>query len=317
MDEINIPFEETHVIYHDSCVDGFAAFAAVSLVIGDLAIPHPCQYGKRQEELDITEFHGKNVMIVDFSLPLEKLDNLRRIAKRVTWIDHHISAIAEFVGATLDEDNADAVLYTSHVYPAVEGHFCEMTVVLDTRLCGAYLTYQHLYPNREAPPFLEYVDANDRYTHHMAFSKEFHRGIWDTFPFSLHQFQQLLRHPEDVAPIISKGTPLERMHRNQVVQAIRHGAVSRFIALAGKEYSIGIVNCPPELHTSVGNDLTVALFEIGVCWNVMGTGRVKVGLRSRSVNVGRIAKHYGGGGHARAAGMELPSIAAMCELFQL
>ena len=78
------------VIYHANCADGFGAAFAAWLKLGDGAEYLPMQYGQKLvEKADIWQ---REVYVLDFSLPRDEMDWLFEGAKRVVWLDHHLSS---------------------------------------------------------------------------------------------------------------------------------------------------------------------------------------------------------------------------------
>ena len=94
------------VIYHANCADGFGAAFAAWLKLGDEAEYVPMQYGKidfdfeggffnlgkHEADNPCTFVAGRDVYILDFSLPREHMDYVFAHAKRVVWLDHHASS---------------------------------------------------------------------------------------------------------------------------------------------------------------------------------------------------------------------------------
>lgn len=78
------------VIYHAHCADGFGAAFAAWLKFGEEAEYVPMQYGTIPEE---SMYTNKHLYILDFSFPLELLQDMAAKAKAITLCDHHKTAM--------------------------------------------------------------------------------------------------------------------------------------------------------------------------------------------------------------------------------
>lgn len=88
---------DTYIIYHKADLDGI--FGGAALLLASLRQnlnPEllPMQYG---DDIHLESLKGKKVMMVDFSLPREKMEWLNENTD-FYWYDHHISAMKEMEG---------------------------------------------------------------------------------------------------------------------------------------------------------------------------------------------------------------------------
>ena len=83
---------------------------------------------------------------------------------------------------------------------------------------------------------------------------------------------------------------------------------SELVKFAGyKTLAVNSANWPSQ----VGNELVKKLPPIGIIWS-RRDNKIIVSLRSdRSVDVGKLAKRFGGGGHRGASGFSLPGNAKL------
>lgn len=77
------------IIYHRSCPDGFGAAYSAWLRFGDEAEYLPMQYG---EEFNPDLCKDREVYILDFSFPKDKMLEILNKCDKMVWLDHHISA---------------------------------------------------------------------------------------------------------------------------------------------------------------------------------------------------------------------------------
>ena len=85
------------IIYHSRDLDGLSSGAVLLSVYGEVN-PNMKVIGYHYKELFDTRFtKSKNVVIVDVSLDMQKMFSMSRMAKNMTWIDHHKSQYDELL----------------------------------------------------------------------------------------------------------------------------------------------------------------------------------------------------------------------------
>ena len=89
--------ERAYCIYHSRDLDGWMSAAIVKLINPDIELIG-WDYGQSIPEIE----EGRAVIMVDISFPMEEMLDIAKKSKwRLTWIDHHSSAIKaykEFIG---------------------------------------------------------------------------------------------------------------------------------------------------------------------------------------------------------------------------
>ena len=83
------------VIYHANCLDGFGAAFAAWTRYRDKADYVPLAYGDSTEvwlSRNRASLVGREVFVLDFSLPEEHMNFIRANAKKFVWLDHHKTA---------------------------------------------------------------------------------------------------------------------------------------------------------------------------------------------------------------------------------
>ena len=163
------------VIYHASCADGFGAAFAAWLKLGDDAEYVPMQY--LDSKLNAVEAWealsaaipskantGREVYILDFSLPKPVMDKLFAVSERVVWLDHHKTAFEMWC-----EDG--------------ERSLCEQSngrdeVILDNNKSGAMLAWEYFHPGEEIPQFIRHIDDYDRWQFKIESTKAFNKALW-------------------------------------------------------------------------------------------------------------------------------------------
>ena len=300
------------VIYHDNCADGFGAAFAAWLALGDEAEYLPLMYGKlgdyeRTREL----FSGRDVYILDFSLPREFMDMAFESAKRVVWLDHHKTAF-EMWGVGMP-------WFKNMDYGDGEQHHIE----LDNNKSGAMLAWEYFHPDTEIPMLIKHIDDYDRWQFKLAGTKEFNKALWSYAPWSFEQWRDMflctsipdILYRDDM---FGQGAAILRAH-DQNVQTVVKGSARACTIWFPTPYggwrpgdtcmAHGLAaNCPPHLTSDVGHELAVQSGTFGLCWTLNQTKPVaNCSLRSNGdYDVSAIAKAFGGGGHKNAAGFEVP-----------
>ena len=307
------------VIYHASCADGFGAAFAAWLKLGDDAEYVPMQY--LDSKLNAAEAWealsaaipskantGREVYILDFSLPKPVMDKLFAVSERVVWLDHHKTAFEMWC-----EDG--------------ERSLCEQSngrdeVILDNNKSGAILTWEYFHPGTEVPMFIRHIDDYDRWQFKIDGTKAFNKAIWSHAPWS---FKQWVEWFYDWADFYTEGEAILRAHDANVQAVVKNAARKCSIVPAvidsvasykapwvwwhDEEHgdtcgANGLAaNCPPHLQSDVGHELANQSGTFGLLWFIDKDNNCRCSLRSNGdYDVSAIAKAFGGGGHRNAAG---------------
>lgn len=271
----------TLCIYHNDA-DGRASAAIVRRALGKDINLYEMKYG---DSLPMEELlHAKHLIIVDFSLPREDIQRLADYHK-ITWIDHHKSAI---------EDLGEI----AKNWPGIRN--------VDEAAC--VLTWQYFFPQQPTPKAVILIGDRDIWRWEEKETGAFNEGLHqaNTNPYNDELWSSLL----DDDPII-------------VEELIEHGAILRDARLR----SIHSATTNHGFPVTFEGHLTLAInmrgsgdlgehirnrgFKIGYCYiDNFERGEINtyVTLYSDSVDVSEIAKRFGGGGHAGAAGFHFKRV---------
>ena len=294
------------VLYHANCADGFGAAFAAWLKFGDDAEYVACSYGDKN--FVIPQLKGRDVYVLDFSFSRETMNVFLEDSEHFVWLDHHRSAFEMWC----DEERT----YTKH-----EDKY--HTIVLDNNKSGAYLAWEHFHPGTEVPMFIKHIDDYDRWQFKIEGTKAFQKALWSITPWSFKQWQHEWDSTwgygsgdglESLPCFIRDGNAILRAHDQNVQSVVKGSARECLIAYDNPDYYDGpgliglAANCPPHLTSDVGHELANQSGTFGLCWTLSQTDLVaKCSLRSNApYDVSAIAKSFGGGGHAQAAGFEVP-----------
>ncbi len=277
------------IIYHGSCADGFTAawIAKKALNASNIleAELHPGVYGQ-----PLPDVAGRDVYVLDFSYPLAQMEDLIAKCNSLTWLDHHATAIAESGHLMPDyKSNAD-----TDKHPHVGKVFGE----LRTDRSGAWLTWEWFHTDA-VPMLVQLVDDRDRWVFADSRSKPFAAGLfgkgytdenWDAAA-------------DNIEGIIREGEVIEAKEDKDIAEHL--DLMTVWVRIAGIE--VPTANLTYMSASKAGHELLQrhpnALF--AATWFLRNDGRRVYSLRSRTgsgVDVGAVAKRFGGGGHKHASG---------------
>ena len=268
-----MPHQQTVILYHGGCPDGFGAAYAAWKEYGDSAEYIPLKHGRPAPE----NLAGKHLIFVDFSYPKETMERFVREAASVTVLDHHLGA--------------KAVVESMPEY------------VFDNDRSGATIAWSYFHPDRPVPTFLKYVEDGDLYLFKLpdsravlayAYAQPFHFEIWD----------ELVRKMDDEterAAIIERGK-IYAEHFAILVEQIANKA--SLVSFEGFECYYAPMG--GMFASDVGNLLVRMKPPLSITAS-FHADILNVSLRSDdSTDVSAIARKYGGNGHPRAAGFSIP-----------
>ena len=231
---------------------------------------------------------GEDVFIVDYCFTRDTVYQLKAFLDKgchVIWIDHHKSS-------------ADLLLVIDE-YPFLKSS--KLRIVVDTKLCGAALTYMYFeyeYGN-PLPRFLKYVDDWDRWTKKYTSSYIFKLGMdaRDHSPTS-KIWRDLMFDPDVTEKILQEGDVIE-----QYVKSYYHEYSSQFAFKCVfhdlKCYALNLRSN----SKAFGDLFNQCDAVITVVYNGE-TYQYSIYSANPDVDCAKIAEIYGGGGHKGAAGFE-------------
>jgi len=264
------------VLYHAECTDGFAAAWAAHRKLGSRA-----EYIAVEHQVPPPEgLVGKTVYMLDFTYAADVVAELVRKNVQVTAIDHHVTV--------------EAVTKSTHDFR------------YDVAKSGAHLSWEYFHPDEPVPYLVRIVEDMDLYR--FAIEDTLTIFDWlDLFDFDFKQYTKIARQldsPSGLRRALRQGA-LVRRYREKAVERLIHNAAYE---VQFAEYRVKALTTEI-YHHEVANALAVGR-PFGVAWRVRRQG-VYVSLRSAAggVDVGELAKRYGGGGHSFSAGFLVPTIA--------
>ena len=266
------------MIYHADCTDGFGAAYSAWKQLGNRAEYHACKHGTKPPDVK-----GKNVVILDFSFSNATTKKMISEAAGLLVIDHHKSAMVE-------------------LHDITNTHF-------DMTKSGAMLAWEFFHPGKEPPKFIQYIQDRDLWKWELPYSREF-AAAFDMVPFEFEEFEKF--EDDSVFDDAVKRGSYILAYSKTVVKKVCEKASSK--KMGGKD--VLVVNAShwmSEIGARLAPDCDFAMI-----WFWDHDAQVtKVSLRAfhDTVDVSEIAKKFGGGGHKKASGFQLPKNKHVEDLF--
>ena len=279
-------------IYHGNCADGFAAAWVVSKALSAENVEfHPGVY--QEPPPDVT---GRDVIMVDFSYKRPVLDEMALAAHSILILDHHKTSAADLAdlpptpkwsiwqGCGIGDDP-----------PLSLG--LRVRAVFDMDRSGAGMAWDYFFPDLARPALLNHIEDRDLWRFALDGTREIQANIF-SHPYDFEVWNRLMA--ADPQSLRAEGQAIERKHFKDIAELV--GVTKRSMVIGGVE--VPVANLPYTLTSDAGHQMATAHpSKIGVCYWDTPAGRV-FSLRSTEdgPDVSDIAKQYGGGGHAHAAG---------------
>lgn len=279
-------------IYHSKDLDGYCSGAIVKRKYPDAKLIG-FDYGQELPMYDIPE--GEPIIMIDVSLPMAQMAELAKHSKwKLTWIDHHASAIKDFNEATFGSE-----------------HFCK--AVLQDGIAACEGGWKYLFPNEFMP---EAVSLLGRYDTWRNGDKEkwdneimpFQYGMRmicssaETFPQELFQAHSII--DERVLEIIHDGKNILSYQKVQNERACKFAFEFEFEGLRAICLNNGGANSQvfESVYDESKHDIMMPFVFTGTHWTF------SMYTTKNEIDCSIIAKSKGGGGHKKAAGFQIKDI---------
>lgn len=274
------------VIYHGNCADGFSAAWCFWRKYKDGADYVAGVY--QQPPPDVT---GRDVYLVDFSYKAPVVERMLLHANSVTLIDHHKTAIDDLAPlkaqwaadpGALDGDNF--------------GWFC------DLERSGATLAWDYLFPDEARPLLLGHIEDRDLWRFKLPGTREIQANVF-SHEYTFEMWDKLMSaNQAELLQMTAAGAAIERKHHKDVAELVK--VCQRRMVIGS--YDVPVASLPYTLVSDAAHKMAHGEAFAACYWDT-ADGRA-FGLRATEdgLDVSEIAKQYGGGGHAKAAGFKVP-----------
>lgn len=280
-----------HLIYHGNCIDGYVSRWVWEQYCDEQFkdVQLNC-IAAQSDSFDVSMLGDINpddqAIIVDLPIYPEQLVDLAERVTSVMYVDHHATSVSLYGPDVQLQDNLSKVSF-----------------IINTRYCGALLSYQLLHPTGNIPRLLLLVDDYDRWVKQYPETDALNAYLW-----------LLINQPTSML------TPL--MNDEYLDSVVKFATV---IAAGRKEDARNIVNKSRiediEINRIRGkaiysptnqNDIAEALYNkypgFVVVYYRCKNGHYKCSFRRHAdcdVNILEMAEQFGGGGHDSAAGCHI------------
>lgn len=294
MDEI------IHIIYHadwDGIVAAWVARNALKKPGVSLEF-HSINYGHKPP--GIPGHH--DVYILDFAFPPEVFAEFcRERTGRTVQLDHHKTAFEKY--AARREESGQKLEPGRRVSFTTS---CLDEVIFEGGEAGCMMTWVYMLggydgkPIPEPPPLAQYAADHDLWHFGMPHSRTV-RAAMRSYPQTLESCDELnTKMCEDLEGLVEEGTAIERFMKRQIESACRH---AELMEMDGHRCWAAQVPFDGLISEVAGELAKKEGGEFGVCWFKLQGTQWNYSLRSRGdFDVSEVAKKFGGGGHAKAAG---------------
>ena len=265
------------VIYHANCADGFGAAFSAWKKFKDTATYHPAHYGQPVPDIPQGTTH---IYILDFSYPRDTLLKLAEDDRTVIVLDHHKTAQADLEYIDIPEG-------------------VKLSVQFDMARSGAMMAWDFFH-GYQPPVMIRHIQDRDLWKFELPDTKAYSAAL-ASYPMDFGIWSKIAA--QDVAEyetFVESGHAILRMQDQQIAQTI-NSDLKKVVLLGSEGLGANVCNNISE----VGNQIAKKSGTFSMTYWIKDQ-EVIVSLRSIApYDVSVIAKHYGGGGHAQAAGFKM------------
>ena len=262
------------VIYHADCYDGFTAAWVARRAMPDCELFE----GRYGEEPPYKLAHEREVYVLDFSYPREQMVKLDDCARFLRVLDHHKTA----------EANCRRL------------NFCHF----DMERSGCHMAWDHFFLHSRVPEWLLRIEDRDLWRFSHPETRNVHAYV-TSLPMTMDNWDEI--HETALEDLEIWGSSIRRYIDIAIGKMLPQ---SRIITDEASEQVV-VLNIPYLNASDTADAMLKKCPEAAysLTYFQRSDGRWQYSLRSRSnFDVSEIAEHFGGGGHAQAAGFETDNL---------
>lgn len=269
-------------VYHGGCQDGFASAWVVRKALkGDVDFVK----GVHGNPIDV-DVVDKNVYFVDFCPPQQELQEILLLANTVTVIDHHRTACVAQTDLVIQVPRQGA-----------------LHVVFSNDKAGSRLTWEHFFPDVESTPprLLNHINDRDLWKFNVPGTREICTALF-SYPYEFSVWDEFMEPGlSATAALRAEGASLERKHWQDINTLL---PMMRDVQeIAG--HTVPVANLPVTMVSDAANVMAKGWPFAACYYDTPGWRNYSLHSHESGVDVSEIAKQFGGGGHARAAGFRV------------
>jgi oligoribonuclease NrnB/cAMP/cGMP phosphodiesterase (DHH superfamily) len=283
------------IIYHSKDLDGYCSGAICKRKYPDAKLIG-YDYGQLFPWDEIPA--GEPVIMVDVSLDMMDMEKLACLSTKLTWIDHHASAINAY------NEYKEHQLWSNEY----------ITAVLQIGIAACEIAWEYLFPDEQMPEAVSMLGIYDTWRQsEPGYSWEslilpFQYGM-RLFVKDADSFPQSIFNHSNLNTIIADGNTILEYQRQQDKLAM-HGAFEcefqGYKAIMCNVRGVGSLAFDSVLKPE--HEIMVGFGYTGRQWS-FSLRTVK-----EDVDVSLIAKQFGGGGHRKAAGFAVDNLSDVIDL---
>jgi oligoribonuclease NrnB/cAMP/cGMP phosphodiesterase (DHH superfamily) len=221
---------------------------------------------------------GRDVYLVDFSYKRGVVESMLGTAKSVTLIDHHKTALEDLAGL------AGLAQFT------------------DLERSGAGLAWDFCFPNIARPQLLNHVEDRDLWKFKLPHTREIQAAVF-SYEYDFEVWSSLMtRSQKGIDDLIVEGTALERKHFKDIKELVK--LCERTMDICG--WIVPVASLPYTFSSDAGHLMAQAMPFAACYWDTDDHRIFSLRSTDAGLDVSEIAKAFGGGGHAKAAGFRVP-----------
>ncbi|WP_346829408.1 phosphohydrolase [Pseudomonas abietaniphila] len=273
----------TICIYHANCADGFGAAWVVRKALGSDVEFHAASYGEPAP--DVT---GKDVVVVDFSYPLQTLVMMSQVAESVLVLDHHKSAQTQ-----LDTVPAAGINHLDAPQDIGRLH-----ALFDMNRSGAGIAWDYFFPDAPRPALINHIEDRDLWRFSIPGTKAITAAIF-SYPHDFEVWDYLAE--TDLRELALEGSAIDRKHQKDVKHLVE--TTRREMLIGG--HTVPVANLPPTMASDAGSLLAKGSPFAACYWDTSDARQFSLRSTDEGEDVSQVATQYGGGGHRNAAGFKV------------
>jgi len=294
-----------YIIFHKNCMDGFTGFYI--FIKSKCWAKNPIVY----PDVPFTDkvppnIKNKNVIVIDVAYKPQIVEQIAEQANKLLFIDHHKTIVDDIKNLNLQKPHK---------------------IIYDVNECGASLTWNYFFNNKKMPTFVHYIKDNDLGNWKLKNTYAFISYIetkysLDISKHNLKKWDKLLD-KKYLNKLIEKGRLYNEYKTHLIHKYSKNYTLKKF---PNKKYSnkhlqegkhtVAVVQCGCPSVSMLGKYIVENIkCDFCIIWNYnIRKNKYTVSLRSNKVDIGTIAKDFGGGGHKFAAAFSI-NINNINELF--
>lgn len=259
------------VLYHKDCHDGFGGAWSAWKKFGNKA-----NYIGVEHQSQPPKLKNKEIYLIDFCYSKKEImEKLLENNKKVAVIDHHIS------------QKETIKISSEYIY--------------NLNHSGSVLAWKYFHPKKTIPKLLLHIEDMDIWKFKLPKTTELMSAL-EIYDFNFKIWNKIADDFEN------KKTKEKYIAEGELILKYEQEIIDRLMKTADeanfKGYKTAIVNSPV-LHSQIGNAFVKKGYSIAAIWS-QKNGKRKISLRSNGkIDVSKIAKEFGGGGHKAAAGFSI------------